>query len=73
MFNILPDSIIAYIYEFFNKKSHVVNQILYHKYEDKYYSITLIKPNIVSRHWISYFSQKPIVHKQELKVILELP
>ena len=56
----------------FNKKSNLVNQILYHKYEEKYYSITLIKPNIVSRHWISYSSQKPIVNKQELKVILEL-
>tara|TARA_Y100000991_G_scaffold212518_1_gene196789 strand:+ start:888 stop:1472 length:585 start_codon:yes stop_codon:yes gene_type:complete len=56
----------------FNKKSTVVNQILYHKYEEKYYSITLIKPNIVSRHWISYSSQKPIINKQGLKVILEL-
>ena len=56
----------------FNKQSKILNQILYHKYEEKYSSLTLIRPKRISKHWISYSSKNPIINNKKLKIIFKL-
>ena len=70
--NINDNHITSIHINIFNKESKTINQILYHKYEEKYSSITLIRPKRVSKHWISYSSQNSIINNKKIKIILNL-